>query len=947
MFMVPRALACRNTEVVFLLLRQRPCPILHGRSRRIRSMCVVSSQGQDTLNQGVFGHSKTQPLHIEGVEAAIWDHLQHGNIHKAVAASIALYQQPDSDRKRLRPLTQFMLAKRQLSIDSIYAGAYVLQRECVLSAGHLTPILAALLADTDPELINLYTRLAEDVRRHIDSALLATLAYHFAKQGWVRQFRRTSRLLSRQAQADVKWALGCKEESRKESKGSLALSLSKEVMQGIDAAWMLRRPITGLASASDAGDVVMALLRAGIVPDLPALKTLISLSVHQRSGSGICMLYASRKQSFGFSEYILVRLAEMRVSLGRQYPRIHYDVLGTLVRSGELGRASTVAAALKSRHAFHFLLQLWTDTFKRDWKAVGTIVRTLLRALDAKVLHSTHHLAITAILGEFKRALANKEKGSKAILQRTLSLHWQLAPRLESPSIAAVHQLLVALSEHGMMDSAFDVYRDLEKRKEWAGARSKQGCLSNEAIVSVLAKALARKEDIRSIMHLANMATRTGVRVSSHFYSAVVLGLTDPRYLRPAAKREAKGQQDIAERVQMAEAIVGTMRKNSVAVPPKLLFSIMHAWALLGHIRKTRAYFYRIKGLVDAHMVSEIPWSMLMYANMRARDVRGVFGVLNRAREWLQTTQASRQSEKSTSAKTSYLVNIAMAALIQDSNSKAALSLLDSLGSEPEDPALATRRLTVTPADPVTLNLIVGALLAKDHIQQAIEVYDSIRSQYGLGESVPELRRFMQHCIRYGHLAEALEVYQRILRNDHTLKESQWISLMSLCLDQKSYQIVPYLFDCLCVQLGLPRVLSLFKKNQRFAESVCQVLAKTKGRDQEVSKITELFTSPVVTSPEKLPNQCLERDCKQHSKAEKTALYRRLFRAAKQFPLAEMRRKLCYNVRFGYELYRHLDHDDALAARLMEEGEAQVRWLRSWQADPEIQSLIVHRPMSA
>ncbi|KAJ1818367.1 hypothetical protein LPJ75_001466 [Coemansia sp. RSA 2598] len=881
----------------------------------------------------------------------IWDHLQHKNIRKAVAASIALHRQSGNGPRHLLPLTQFMLAKRQLSIECIYAGVCVLEKGRLLRHEDLVVILAALLADTDPELVRLYTRLSDDVRRHIDSALLASLAYHFSKQGKVRRSRQISRLLTRQAQVDIRWAMG-HEGSR------LASLLSKESVRKIDAAWMLRRPKAGFAAAGAAGDVVADLLRAGIVPDPLVLKTLISMSVHQQSMAGICMLYASRKRSFGLSEYTLVRLAYMRESLGQVYPRIHYDVLGALVRSGELGRASTVAIALNSRHAFHFLLRLWTDAHRRDWRAVGTIVTTMLHTLDTKVLHSTHHLAVTAVLWEFKRALADKEKGSKEILKMALSLHWELAPRLESFSIAAVHQLLVALSDHGMMSSTFEIYRDIERRSQRpnSNSKSRQAGLANEAIVCVLAKALARKGDIRSVMHLVSMTTRTGLRVSSRLYSAVVLGLTDHRYLRPAARREAKRRSDVAERVQMAEAIVETMRKSSAPVPPKLLFSIMHAWALLGHIHRTRSYFYRIRSLLDAHVISEIPWGMLMYASMRAYDVRTVIGVLNRAREWLQTAQTaqtSSQSEKTATKKTSYLINIAMAALIQNGDSRAALSLLDSFDPEDEASDKAAGHLAITPADPVTMNLILGALLAKDRIQQAIGVYDSIRSQYGLAESVPELRRFLRHCLQYGHLDEALEMYQRILRSGNRPKESQWISLVFLCMDHKRYKMVACIFDCHCAQLGLPRVLSLFRRNPDVAEHICQALANTSGREETVAKIRGIYTSPAAVSSETLHGHDNEREhereriCVHGSRAEKLSLYRRLYRAARRYPLAEMRRKLCHNVRFGFELYRCLDHDDALVGQLIKDGKAQAMWLESWQADTETLRRIVHKSIAA
>ncbi|KAJ1838187.1 hypothetical protein LPJ73_007152, partial [Coemansia sp. RSA 2703] len=380
-------------------------------------------------------------------------------------------------------------------------------------------------------------------------------------QGDKRRMLLVLRRLPQRARWAVEWVAKCPVRLR-----SL---VNLEMAASVDSAWNLRRPTAEFKDVQTAGKVVLDLLRRDIIPDQTVLETLLSSSVRMHNiPQEVLSIYASREHGFELSGDTLVRLVGIRSTLSRRLPRTHFDVLGTLVRMGDLNGALIVVSALRNRQMFHFLLDLWKSTYTDDWRAIGTIAKAMVASLEDRILHSTHHLVLTATLGTLKTAPRHQHKLKQEILSSALSLHWLLASRLESPSVAAIHQLITQLADSQLATSAFQVYRDAEQRgSQWAQSRR---TFATEAIFAALARGLAQVSDTRSIMHLTSTANRLGIHISSHFYTAVICGLTDPRHIQTTTNRyHVQPQPDALQRIQAAEMMLEMMRCNNVAVPPK------------------------------------------------------------------------------------------------------------------------------------------------------------------------------------------------------------------------------------------------------------------------------------------------------------------------------------------------------------------------------------------
>ncbi|KAJ1718767.1 hypothetical protein LPJ53_006324 [Coemansia erecta] len=800
-----------------------------------------------------------------------------------------------------------MLLKRKLTVECLYAGLFALQQQSGLEAGRgrLDLLYAALLADGDSGLVQLYTDVHGDRRRteQIDTVLLASIAYHLSIHGNKRRMQLIARHLSPRARRAIEWAA--------KSPVSLRSLVNGDTAARVDSAWSLRRPTVEFKDMQTAGKVVLDLLRSDIIPDQAVLETLISSCVRMRNiPHDVLPVYASHEHNFGLSDSTLVRLVGIRSTLGRRLPRIHFDVLGTLVRLKSLDGALIVVSALRNRQMFHFLLDLWKSTYTDDWRAVNAITKSMVASLNGRIMHSTHHLVLTATLDTFKTARRRQSKQANEILSAALSLHWLLAPRLETPSVAAIHQLITQLADSQMAARAFQVYRDAEQRgPQWAQSRR---TFATEAIFAALARGLAQDSDTRSIMHLISTATRLGIYISSHFYTAVICGLTDPQYIQTTTDGyHVQPQHDALQRVQTAETILEMMRRNNVTVPPKVLYALMHAWALLGNTRKTRWYSRRMRRLVDTHVVGMHSWGMLMYSLVQAQDAQGAINVLYQAREWLRTHKLEAHVD---AHRTSYLVNISMTALVRAGRSKDALSLLDSFIDQ--TPSKEEGTLAATPADPVTLSLVIGALLAEHQLAQAIAVYSSISKRYGLAENTSELRRLLRYALRFGHLDASLEITARLLRADGRLKESQWIRLLQLSFGSGRYETVYNVYSCMCACMEPPAMLSLLRRHPA-------VLELAEMANAEIgAPVNRVKYSPAYRA---------------------VSLYRRLLRAVAGFPLREMRGKLRHNVRFCYELYRNLERDDPQIPQLISDGHVQAEWLLQWQRDPGVLEQIRHR----
>ncbi|KAJ1727615.1 hypothetical protein LPJ61_004481, partial [Coemansia biformis] len=442
--------------------------------------------------------------------------------------------------------------------------------------------------------------------------------------------------------------------------GTLATCLPPGLVARVSAAWMLRRPDPGFTDVDTAGAIVADQLRMAIVPDQAVVETLLSSAVRCSKAGAAVPIYASRHHPPGPPHAALVELAVLREALGKRIPRIHYDVLGTLVRAGNMDGALAVACALQSRQMFHLLISLWAARHPRDTSGIESIVRAMLEALDCKLLHSTHHIAVTSILRAGGALHPGAAKGRRALVLRALRLHRDLAPRLETPSAAAINQLMQAAADQDMVAAAFWVYHDAERRREWYAPRRH---FANEAVLATLAGLVARHNDMRSIMHLTGVALRNNIATSSLFYTAVICGLTWPQGVKHSMNTDARSQawgiaegsaedtasrnyqrhaQNYLKRLHIAEAVLASMRRCQIQPPPKAFHAIMYAWAVLGQPKKVQWCFSALQadsardGATGGAGLSEAAWGILMYAYVRARKVRSVLGVLKRARRWLR-----------------------------------------------------------------------------------------------------------------------------------------------------------------------------------------------------------------------------------------------------------------------------------------------------------------------
>ncbi|KAJ2467486.1 hypothetical protein GGI03_001535 [Coemansia sp. RSA 2337] len=870
------------------------------------------------------------------VEREIWEQMQRGNFDKAVSLSCQARKQQNKDEVPMSLLTRFALTKRQFPVECLYAGIYAstcLPESKALNVDDYLLVFAAVLADRDPGLLEIYSDLSGSRRKAVDVALAGSMAYYYLKQGKRWRSPRLWTYLPMRAQIAIEWAV--------QNTKQLAQAIPSDYARSVHAAWMLRRPNSDFTDVNSAGKIVEALLRAGIIPDQHVLETLVTSSVRVGEVGAALPVYASRQWPQSLSHRVLVDLVDRRTTMALSAPRIHYDVLGASVRANDFHTVLVVASALRSRQVFHFAISIWVSHHKDDWKGVVELTRTMLRVLTENLLHSTHHLVISAMMdmarpGHCNATLAN------VILSNALALHWVLAPRLESPSIAAIHKLMRALIDHGMSESAFQVYRDSERRPSWKSP------VSSDAIFAVLAGELARREDIRSIMHLSSVATRGGIYISAHFYSAVICGLTMPIKLmansgayRYSRKRDhgrsyqpalgPNGYGNGLRRIQIAESLFDSMRRNEIEAPVKVYHALMYSWALLGQPRQVQSYFTKLeqRSKGGSMGISEVTWGILLYSHARAHDVQGTLSVLARAREW-----ASGTNTRVTDGRTSYLVNISVCALLVDRDTRSALTLLDAciqryneyLQTDKEE--TDRMELPATPADPVTRSLIIRALLDNQRLAQAVNVYNSMHTQFNLAEHSSELKPMLKFCLGQGDTNSALQIAGRILKLSGVgaLTDSQWIRLLRLCIDENRDMDVARLLSDLGPRnsehgnFGTVVMPVLRNKYPDAVDWISRVLAKCSNDDT----VDSVSVPPVHV-------QCL-------------SLYRGLLRVVRDFPLADMRRKFKHNARFCFELYRDLEPDNPKIQQLISDGKQQLQWLRSWKDDPETCQKLVHKP---
>ncbi|KAJ2726760.1 hypothetical protein GGI07_000271 [Coemansia sp. Benny D115] len=450
-----------------------------------------------------------------------------------------------------------MLIKRKLDAECLRAGIYALEQE----NGSITEtepfvhvVLAALVADSDSALPDLYKNLSDDQQRLANTLFSAsTYFYHIShRRSGSQRYHIHSHRLDARIRSLVHWAY----EHRDQLSGFTESLFGAQVL----ACWSLRRPTPAFTDVRTAGTAIHGLLQRRVVPDCQALCALISSAVRTQQASVVLPIYASQAYPQRIPPDVLIRLVSVRDSLGKAYPRLHFDVLGSLIRANNgIHHPMLVAVGLQDQLTFHFVLKQWAKYHPEDWRSIQALVNAMLQSTTSKILHSTHHLAIVSMLGAF-RHLKGSAPNASAVLLAGLRIHRKLLPRLESQSLPAMHQLIRALTASEYSNLAYNMYR--------AAARQLSP-LATEPLVAALAEYFARREDMRSIMHLVSMVTRQDVRVSLHFYSAVITGLLSTR-------TPSRG------RLTMAEAMLKSMRWNQIRIPPKVLHSLMHGWADIG-----------------------------------------------------------------------------------------------------------------------------------------------------------------------------------------------------------------------------------------------------------------------------------------------------------------------------------------------------------------------------
>ncbi|KAJ1949584.1 hypothetical protein FBU59_001079 [Linderina macrospora] len=375
------------------------------------------------------------------------------------------------------------------------------------------------------------------------------------------------------------------------------------------------------------------------------------------------------------------------------------------------------------------------------------------------------------------------------------------------------------------------------------------------------------------------------------------------------------------------------MKRYSIKRPAKVYHSLMYAWAVLKHPKQVRAYFDELCGMQSGELscnsvVSEVTWGILMYAYVRAGNVTGVMDVLREATKWLLANHSDVRSPSDIPAsieraRTSYLLNMAMTSLLAAKDPHAALSLLDENISQPTV-------LSASPGDPVTLNLIMRALLSDNQLPKAMDVYDQIRAQYELPESPSDLTMVLRHCIQTSDVNGAFALVGRLMQAGVSLTDHQWHAFMRLCVWKCSPDTVLYIYEQMCIMAGIDGIQEIPKLLVRFpevADWVCTAMEDTK-RTADARAVRRSLTS---AEPSPLPLAIPSSVRSDRPKC--LSLYRGILRQVRVFPVQEMRAKLKHNARFTFELYRDLPTGDPQIARLIDEGRSQIKWLQGWHTD--------------
>ncbi|KAJ2711737.1 hypothetical protein H4R19_003101 [Coemansia spiralis] len=636
----------------------------------------------------------------------------------------------------------------------------------------------------------------------------------------------------------------------------------------------------------------------------------------------------------------LVGLAVLREALGKRQPRIHYDVLGTLVRAGDLDGAITIASAVRSRLMFHLLASQWAARHPGHAQGVDSIVRSALAVLDCKFLRSTHHTAVTSILGATTGPQPGTATPKKELVRRALCLHRELAPRLETLSAPAINRLMQAAFDHNMASAALWVYHDAERRQALCAPRRR---FSDDAIIATLAGFFTRQPNLRSFVRFIDVPSRSGLSRRHNLFTAMICELARS----PGSKHsvdacgESQNRRPRAgsrvRRFQNAEAVLMLMRKNNIRPPAKAYHAVMHAWATLGQPRKVQWLANLL--LADPRgdrqtRIGEVTWDILMYAYMRTHRACRVLGPLKRVRRWLRRHVGRAPAPETAGGHepiTSDLIDMAMSAYIEQGNG-------------------AHGKLPVSPGNRRTLGPTTCILAENRRFKQASRVPDDLHAQHTVPEPLVELKALLSHHMRMGDTASVLNVVRRILYHDYKLGCDYWGPVLYQCATlTDTSKLIVFLYEQWCQGLGIDGIAQV--PPALVQDANLAYIVRGALRDQNrASDARAMATSPKAAKTPQHPRACTGAASKGASelcapgRRRKLRLYRALLREIRQMPIPELRGKHMHNVRFVYDLYRDLDAHCPRVGELVREGAAHLKWLRSWHHHTDTCAALARRP---
>ncbi|KAJ2494712.1 hypothetical protein GGI11_008733, partial [Coemansia sp. RSA 2049] len=268
---------------------------------------------------------------------------------------------------------------------------------------------------------------------------------------------------------------------------------------------------------------------------------------------------------------------------------------------------------------------------------------------------------------------------------------------------------------------------------------------------------------------------------------------------------------------------------------------------------------------------------------------------------------------------------------------------------------------TATPADPVTLNLILRALLLNNQLYRAVAVYDMVHTDFKLVEIPETLRPLLRYYIENSNPSGVMLVAKRMIRLGGAPTFRELLHIVRLSVVEKTPELVVYLYDTLgtmphptaarssCKDLAGSRFMHFLKQTPEMVSFACWAL-RDSGRDADALEIesalcgkhpkttktagsTSAGSGLLILAPNSATQNkaTIERDVRRSC----ISLYRELLREISIFPVVELRGKLRYNARFVVELYRDLKPDSPIVGQLLEDGRRQSTWLRQWRYDTE------------